>query len=150
MQETIKSLSHNRKREEEDVNNYSPSESSMRIAIIDFSEIARRAIGEFLERLGHKVQGYETAGDLCKHSGNNRFDMVLVEPAVPNDMLHEVISGIHGVHPEAHIIIMSHSKRVLPASEALSLNVFGYMTKPVSLSELEFLVIKSSDGRGGD
>jgi DNA-binding NtrC family response regulator len=122
----------------------------MKILIMDGEELSLKILGDFLRDLGHEVVCLGTRSGLLDEKlcdDREPVDVVIVDPeTLSNDSL-ELIQEIHGRLEGADIVIMSHVKGALSYLNAISHGIYGYLTKPVHLSELELLLTRMNERR---
>lgn len=131
--------------------------NKMMVILVDEEKIVLRTLGDFLEDLEHEVTTFESVAELLDSAGQGArvlgpaaaADLILMDIGTPKELQQEIIARIHARFPRADILLMSDQRVTLPHDFALAHRVFGYLTKPVRLGELELYLARIKEGRDG-
>jgi len=119
----------------------------MYLYIIDYEFIVSTTLRAFLTDLGHEVGCIHSVCDLmgCIESDPKRADVIIVDMLVFNrgGPLREV----HQRYPDIALVIMADVGAFLSSDEALLCGVYAYLRKPISLRELELLLVRLGESR---
>jgi DNA-binding response OmpR family regulator len=111
-----------------------PSNSSLKIAIVEDHVDLRELFVDFLTEKGHEVQGFGCADDLDDLMAGETFDLLILDLNLPGEDGYSIAKRHRAAHRDLHIIILT-------ARTAVADRIKGYdLTKPVSPSELAIVV----------
>ena len=117
----------------------------MRICLTGEESIVAQTFQSFLSDLGHEVVLVQSLHELLDHLASQPADLVITDLRTPGD--NALMGEVHRKYPDVAIVIMTDGHPSLSAEEAIASGVYAYLHKPVSLAELEFLVVRSSERR---
>lgn len=110
----------------------------MKILLVDDRKDVLDTMGEILEIChNHQVQGANSGKEALKLIGKKRYDMVVMDLALPLMNGLEVISRIRKKHPKLHIVVLTGiacNDELRKKLEAL--DVRKIFTKPRGMQEL--------------
>ena len=114
------------------------------IYLINLEPILTKTLNEFLINLGYKVWIFPSIRKLlCNIQNHDKTKMlIIIYLGSQNGMSITYIQQIHELCSHALFIIVSDDPPKLSVEQALSFGVFGYLHKPISLAELELLLIR--------
>jgi len=120
-----------------------------RIYLVDEELIVLKTLQGFLSDLGYKVRSFFSAGELMAYPKNEvqPVNVIVMDLNLPEEDSVKVIRDLHQRYPETDIVIMTGHSPLLPVTEALSNGVYGYLTKPIRLGELELMLIRLTESR---
>ncbi len=113
-----------------------PPRCSMKLLVVDDSDLIRRAIRRTLEKPNDEI---ETAGDgLAALKVVERFDpdVVTMDISMPHMDGLTCIEGILRIRPNARILVISALKDKPTAVEAIKRGAQGYLLKPFTADSL--------------
>ena len=113
------------------------------ILVVDDEKNTREGLAKFLERLDYDVQTATGGEEALRISQKEKPDIVLADLKMPGMDGMTLLEKIKGQLPEASIILLTAYGTVENAVKAMKLGAFHYLTKPVNLEELEFLIKKA-------
>lgn len=113
------------------------------ILIVDDEKNARMGLKKFLENGGYEVFTSEKAEEALQITDQERPDIVLTDIRMPGTDGMTLLEKIKAKHPETTVILLTAYGTVENAVKAMKLGAFHYLTKPVNLEELEFLIKKA-------
>ena len=115
----------------------------MRICLVGEESIATQTLQEFLSDLGHNVISVRSSHELLDQLKFRSADVMIANLGMAgNDTW---IREVHRRYPEVAIVLMTTGHPSLSAEEALSYGVYAYLHKPISLAELELLLVRLSE-----
>jgi DNA-binding NtrC family response regulator len=119
----------------------------MRICVVDEDNLAVSIFKDFLEKLGFEVEGFESPSALLEMSSDNRgrVDVILMDPGPVKGRVEDIVGKAHASCPGAYIVLMSYEDVTLPFESAISNRIFGYLRKPVRLTELELILTRAQE-----
>ncbi len=119
----------------------------MKIYLIIKEKIMTQTIQEFLTRLGHQVIILSAVDELLEIFKNDYYDHTLVisEECFFRGQERSIIKKIHKQHPSLLFVIITENRPMFSTKEAISFGIYGYLHKPISLAELELLLVRLSE-----
>ena len=75
-------------------------------------------------------------------------DVVLLDIVMPGMDGLQVLEEIHARHPQLPVIMLTATKTVKTAVDAMKLGAFDYLTKPFDVDELRIVLDKATQQRG--
>ncbi len=112
----------------------------MRILFVDDEAAIRASIGEFLERVGHKVKLCENAEKALELMKTNHYDMILSDIMMPVMDGMELLRIVRKTNPGAIVVMITGHGTVRNAVEAMKEGAYDYLMKPVDMMELKVLL----------
>lgn len=103
----------------------------------------RKGIQEFLEGLDYDVMIAENGKRAWELYQQEKPDLVLSDIRMPELDGVALLEKIHAANPFAKVILLTAYGTVDNAVQAMKKGAYHYLTKPVNLDELEFLVKKA-------
>ena len=110
----------------------------MRISVISDTPIIANTLENFLSDLGHEVNSLIPT-ELPERLNESLQDVNLAILSLSAGK--SLIREIHASNPNIMILLLNNGSAI-PAEEALSYGVYGYLNKPIRLSELELLIVR--------
>jgi DNA-binding NarL/FixJ family response regulator len=112
------------------------SESKGSVLIVDDEDPVRQVFKRILER-NHYICSEASSGDearewLCAHS----CDLVLCDIRMPGESGLELVRFVKSEYPEVGVIMVTGVDDMQTAREALSLDIYGYVLKPVHQTQI--------------
>ena len=113
------------------------------ILVVDDEKNTREGLAKVLEGLNYDVQTVSEGEEALRVIDKERPDIVLTDIRMPGMDGISLLEKIKGKYPEVSIILLTAYGTVQNAVKAMKLGAFYYLTKPVNLEELEFLIKKA-------
>lgn len=113
------------------------------LLVVEDEKNTRLGLKRFLESKGYDILLSETAEEGLKFVESDRPDIVLTDLRMPGMNGMSFLEQIKAKHPEISVILLTAYGTVENAVKAMKLGAFHYLTKPVNLEELEFLIKKA-------
>lgn len=114
-----------------------------KILIVDDDKNSREGLRIFLEGLEYEVFCADNGTEGLALYRKERPDLVLTDVRMPGMQGGELLETLKAENPSACIILMTAYGTVDDAVKAMKKGAFYYLTKPLNLEELEFLVKKA-------
>ena len=110
------------------------------ILVVDDEKNTREGLQKFLENLNYDVSTAENGEDALRAIEKERPDIALTDIRMPGMDGVTLLEKIHAKYPEISVILLTAYGTVENAVKAIKMGAFHYLTKPVNLDELEFLI----------
>jgi two-component system response regulator AtoC len=118
------------------------------IVLVEDEDVLRRYLANTLERLEHSVRAAETAEEGLRLIGEGEPDIVLTDFQLPGMSGYDLLRAIKDAHPGVAVVLMTAHGTVEDAVAAMRAGASDYLTKPVNLQELNFLIERCQQSRG--
>ena len=106
------------------------------VLIIDDQEAIRLFLAATLEARGYRVASAATGAAGLAQVQSSLPDLVLLDLRLPDMDGLEVLEQLRGEHPDLCVVILTSYGRTEVAVEAMRLQAFDFVTKPVNLDQL--------------
>ena len=93
----------------------------------------------------YKVYLAYNSEEALEHYTNNEISVTILDLKLGNEDGMELYSKIKDMNPEAVVIIVTAYGTIKSSIEAIRSGVFHYLTKPIDIKELEFLIAKGAE-----
>ena len=113
------------------------------ILIVDDEKNTREGLKKFLEARDFDVTTAEGGGEALRQIEKEKPDIVLADLRMPEMDGMALLEKIEAKYPEISVIVLTAYGTVENAVKAMKRGAFYYLTKPVNLEELEFLIKKA-------
>ncbi len=113
------------------------------ILIVDDEANTRTGLVQFLESLDYDVLTASDGNEGWKIYQAEKPDLVLADIRMPGLTGTQLLEKIKNIRPHALVILLTAYGSVEDAVKAMKNGAFYYLTKPVNLEELEFLIKKA-------
>jgi two-component system, NtrC family, response regulator AtoC len=113
------------------------------ILIVDDEKNTREGLKTFLEGQDYDVLTAADGNEGLKIYQQEKPELVLSDIKMPGMEGTELLNKIKNVNPNALVILMTAYGSVEDAVKAMKSGAFYYITKPVNLDELQFLIKKA-------
>lgn len=113
------------------------------LLVVEDEKHTREGLSKFLEGLEYDVLTAEGGGEALRLIEKERPNLVLTDIRMPDMDGMTLLEKIKSKYPEVSVIALTAYGTVESAVKAMKLGAFYYLTKPVNLEELEFLVKKA-------
>lgn len=121
----------------------------MKIYLIIREKIITRTLVEFLTSLGYQVITLSSMDKLLEIFNNdaNATGLVISEQSSFRRPDRSIIKKIHKLYPSLLFVVIIDNWPIFSIKEAISLGIYGYLHKPISLVELELLLVRLKERR---
>lgn len=113
------------------------------ILIVEDEKNTRDGLKKFLEGRDYDVVTAENGEEALRQIQKERPDIVLADIRMPGMDGISLLEKIESKYPEVAVILLTAYGTVENAVKAIKLGAFHYLTKPVNLEEMEFLIKKA-------
>lgn len=113
------------------------------LLIVDDEANTRKGLVHFLESLNYDVLTASDGEEGWKIYQKEKPDLVLADIRMPGLTGVQLLEKIKNFNPAALVILLTAYASVEDAVKAMKNGAFYYLTKPVNLEELEFLIKKA-------
>lgn len=118
-----------------------------RVLIVDDEVNIRTALARILEKEGHEVTGVESGDQALGLLHEAAFDLVLTDLKMVGASGMEVLRAVKQSHAETEVILLTAYGTIESAVEAMKLDAYDYLTKPVDPERLTHVVAKAMEHR---
>jgi DNA-binding NtrC family response regulator len=121
---------------------------NLTIVAVDENQMILKVLNDFLKEFGHQVYTYCSFEELMdKHPPARPADIIFICPNHSAEHSRAIVNQTHQLHPQADIVIMRDNHGLLSFEDAISNNVFAYLSKPFRLGEVELMVRRITEKR---
>lgn len=113
------------------------------ILLVEDEASSRKGLTAFLQGLGYDVMTAENGKEALATFRTENPDLVIADIRMPEMDGVTLLERIRDEKPSAKVILLTAYGSVEDAVKAMKKGAFYYLTKPVNLEELEFLVKKA-------
>ena len=111
------------------------------IFIVDDETAQRRLLGGFVESLGFRWEGFESAESLLETIGEVIPDMILLDVRLPGLSGVDALPKIREIAGDVPVLLVTAHADLRQAVTAMKGGADDYLSKPVDLGELEAAII---------
>ena len=124
------------------------AEQKIRVLLVDDHTVARNGVRLMLSAASDiRVDGEAAnAQDALERAGTQRFDVALVDIAMPGKNGLDLLKSLRSAYPELAVLILSTYSEEIYAVRALKLGAAGYLTKDSPTAALIDAVRKAAAG----
>lgn len=112
------------------------------ILLVDDEENIRAVLRDFFESEGFEVFEATDGADAIEMTKTKRFDVVLTDLMMPGPDGLEVLREIRHVSPATAVLMLTGFPSTESIIKALELGCDGYLSKPINLSELKYMILR--------
>jgi DNA-binding NtrC family response regulator len=117
--------------------------SALELLLADDDAELRGDIARFFTRQGHHVQECSSGQEALEWLERRGFNVVVLDMMMPGLTGIDVLKELKSRHTECEVVMLTGEATVELAVEAMKLGAREFLTKPISLKELERLVKKA-------
>ena len=110
------------------------------VVVADDEESARISLGQILREDGYQVSLAADGEEALRLVAAEQPDVLLTDLKMPGMDGHELLSRVRQGYPEVAVVIMTAHGTIRSAVEALRQGAEDYLTKPVDVEEVEYLL----------
>ncbi len=107
-----------------------------RLLVVDDEPRARSALERLLGPLGFDITSVANADQALEHLANERYDAVLLDLAMPGASPTRVLDRVAGSRGETAVVVVSGTRSVNEATQALRQGAHDFVSKPYRTEEL--------------
>jgi CheY-like chemotaxis protein len=115
----------------------------LHILVVDDEAVVRRIVGEYLKLDGHIVEAANSGRDGLERLCNSRFDLVLVDRAMPGMSGDQVAAAIKSANPAVPVIMLTGFGSMMDAANEKPTGVDFIVGKPVTINALRAAISKA-------
>lgn len=115
---------------------------SLHVLLVDDEEVVHQTLCDYLQDLGHVVEGAREGLTALKILKENYFDLALVDIRMPGIDGMSLLEKIPEIRPEMPVVIITGHGSMESAIQALRLGAADFLTKPIKLLELDAVLEK--------
>ncbi len=119
----------------------------LQLLLVDGDEDVRNGMAHYFVRHGHEVAQCHNVRQASELLEQKTFDVLVLDLPRPGKAGLDVLKQIHAGGAECEIVVLSGGATIEIAVEAMKLGAAEFVTKPVSLHELDRLVRKAYAAR---
>jgi PAS domain S-box-containing protein len=115
----------------------------LHILVVDDEAVVRRIVGEYLKLDGHIVEVANSGHDGLEKFRNDRFDLVLVDRAMPDISGDQVATAIKSAEPKVAVVMLTGFGSMMEAADEKPTGVDFIVGKPVTINALRTAISKA-------
>jgi DNA-binding NtrC family response regulator len=115
------------------------------LLLVDDDAELRSDMANFLSRQGHTVEQCDNGAAALDLLERRAFDVVVLDLMMPGMTGLEVLKELQARHAECEVVVLTGEATVESAVEAMKLGAREFLTKPISLKDLDRLVRKAHE-----
>jgi DNA-binding NtrC family response regulator len=113
------------------------------LLLVDDDTELRSDMAEYFSRHGHSVEQCATGEEALELLERRAFDVVVLDMMMPGMSGLDVLKALQDRHAECEVVMLTGEATIESAVEAMKLGAREFLTKPISLKELDRLVRKA-------
>jgi DNA-binding NtrC family response regulator len=118
-------------------------DKALQLLLVDDDAELRGDVAAYFERNGHDVEQCESGQQALNRIEQKAFDVIVLDLAMPGLSGLEVLNELKARNADCETVVLSGEATIEAAVEAMKLGAREFLTKPISLKELERLVRKA-------
>ena len=118
-----------------------------RLLVVDDEKNIREGLAAGLELDGHEVETAADGNEALKRFLRGDIDLVITDLKMPGLSGDELLKKIQAESPGTPVIILTGHGTVETAVEAMRFGAWDFLTKPINLDQLSYLVKQALDNR---
>jgi PAS domain S-box-containing protein len=115
----------------------------LHILVVDDEAVVRNIVGEYLKIDGHIVEAADSGHDGLEKFRNSRFDLVLVDRAMPGMSGDQVAAVIKSTAPKVPVVMLTGFGSMMNAADEKPIGVDFIVGKPVTINTLRTAISKA-------
>jgi DNA-binding NtrC family response regulator len=115
------------------------------LLLVDDDADLRNDVATFLETRGYRVQCCANGEDAIEQSDRRAFNVAVLDLSMPGMSGIEVLQKLKARDAECEVVMLTGEGTIETAVEAMKLGAREFLSKPISLRELDRLVRKAYD-----
>lgn len=115
----------------------------LQLLLVDDDADLRSDMASYFARHGHAVEQCSDGQSALDLVERHAFDVVVLDLVMPGVSGMEVLKELHARNAECEVVVLSGEATIESAVEAMKLGAREFLTKPISLKELDRLVRKA-------
>lgn len=115
----------------------------LELLLVDDDSALRSDIASYFSRHGHRVEQAENGEQALDRLEQRAFDVLVVDLMMPGLSGLDVLKELQKRNAECEVVVLTGEATIESAVEAMKLGAREFLTKPISLKELDRLVRKA-------
>ena len=115
----------------------------LHVLVVDDEAMVRKIIGDYLKIDGHIVEAANSGRDALEKFRNSRFDLVLLDRAMPDMSGDQVVAAIKFTNPAMPVIMLTGFGSMMDAADEKPTGVDFIVGKPVTINALRAALSKA-------
>jgi DNA-binding NtrC family response regulator len=115
----------------------------LHLLLVDDDSELRGDMAQYFARHGHEVEQCDNGQQALDLMEQKSFDVVVLDLVMPGCSGLDVLKELQTRHAECEVVVLTGEATVASAVEAMKLGAREFLTKPISLKELDRLVRKA-------
>jgi DNA-binding NtrC family response regulator len=115
----------------------------LELLLVDDNAELRSEMAEFFSRQGHRIEQCDSGEEALEIAEQRAFDVVVLDMVMPGLSGLDVLKELQARSADCEVVMLTGEATVESAVEAMKLGAREFLTKPISLKELDRLVRKS-------
>lgn len=103
---------------------------------MDDEAVVRNLLLRALISVGFEVRAAESGEKALEEAGQHRFDLVLLDIALPGLDGLQVLQRLRALYPECLVIMLTAKEDLELARTAMTLGACDYLTKPIEIDTI--------------
>ena len=120
---------------------------NMNILIVEDEHLQREMLSEVLKKEGYKTFEAGNGNDALSLINKTSIDLAIVDYKMPGQNGLEVLKEIKKISPETEVIMITAYGTIETAVNVMKAGAIDYITKPIDLEEVLFLIKRESEHR---
>jgi DNA-binding NtrC family response regulator len=117
----------------------------LNILVVDDEQSQRLILSGYLKQKGYNIYEASSGVEAIKITNSNLIDIVLSDFKMPDMNGIELLMKLKEKNPEIAVVIITAFGTIENAVKAMKEGAFDYLTKPVNLDDLEFIIKRISE-----
>jgi len=113
------------------------------ILVVDDDPLMRDFLCEALKRKGYSEEGVEDGRTALDKIRRKRYDLIITDLKMPNMDGMKVLEGAKRIAPDIDVVVITAYGTIPNAVKAMKKGAYDYITKPVSVDQIELVVEKA-------
>ncbi len=121
------------------------AQNVLRLLLVDDDDEFRQDMAHYFERHGMEVEQCGDGIQALERIEQKAFDVMVLDLAMPGMSGLDVLKELKARNAECEVVVLSGEATIEAAVDAMKLGAREFLTKPISLKELDRLVRKAYD-----
>jgi DNA-binding NtrC family response regulator len=122
-----------------------PANPILDLLLVDDNAELRSDMARYFSRQGHRVEQAEKGEQALELFERRSFDVIVLDLMMPGLSGLDVLKELETLNAECEVVVLTGEATVEAAVEAMKLGASEFLTKPISLKELDRLVHKACE-----
>jgi PAS domain S-box-containing protein len=114
----------------------------LHVLVVDDEAVVRKIVGEYLKFDGHIVEAANSGHDGLEKFRNSRFDLVLVDRAMPGMSGDQLAAAIKSAEPKVPVVMLTGFGSMMDAADEKPAGVDLVLGKPITINALRTAMSK--------